>query len=130
MGFWDDFQRIFKKSVTVVAQKTDEYTKIGKIKVDIIAIKRDIDKRYNQLGNKVYDMLAVEKNSKVSTNEDVKTIVQTINELNKKLEQKKVELEEVRKEYGVSEEESATEEPVTDVEVEEVKEEATEEAKG
>ena len=124
MGFWDDFQRMFKKGVTVVAQKTDEYTKIGKIKVDIIAIKRDMDKQNTQLGSLVYQMLAVEKNTKVSTNEDVKAFVETIKGLNEKLEQKKAELEAVRKEYGVSEEETAAVEPIDEAEVEEVKEEA------
>ncbi|MBN2011174.1 hypothetical protein JW960_17645 [candidate division KSB1 bacterium] len=125
MGFWDDFQRVFKKGVTVVAQKTDEYTKIGKIKVDIIAIKRDIDKRKTELGNQVYQMLAVEKNTKVSTDETVKNIIQTVSDLNAKLEQKKVELEAVRKEYGVSQDEAAKQDSdIEDAVVEEVKEEA------
>jgi hypothetical protein len=100
MGFWDDFQTVFKKGVTVVAQKTDEYTKIGRIKVDIIALKRDMDKRTNELGNRVYQMLAVDGNSKISTDDTIKAMVQIISDLRQKLDEKSVELEAVRKEYG------------------------------
>ena len=125
MGFWDDFQKYFKKGVTVVAQKTDEYTKIGKIKVDIISIKREVDKRKAELGSKVYQLIVDEKNSKISTNEDVKVIIDKVKELNARLNQKKNELETVRQEYT-----EQTGQPVAEDVVEPVVEEVKEEAKG
>jgi len=125
MGFWDDFQKYFKKGVSVVAQKTDEYTKIGKIKVDIISIKREIDKRNTELGSKVFQLIAVEKNSRISTNEDVKVSIEKIGELNERITQKKAELDNVRQEYA-----DRTGEPMKDEPVEATVEEVKEEAKG
>ena len=122
MGFWEDFTAMFKKGVSVVAKKTDEYTKIGKIKVDIIAVKREIDKNYTQLGSKVYELLVQENNTKVASNEEVKETTDAIKALNEKLDQKKEELETVRQEYA-----EKTGQPIEDVDVEEVPEE---EAKG
>ena len=122
MGFWDDLSNIFKKGVSVVAQKTDEYTKIGKIKVDIIGIKREVDKRKTDLGNKVYQLIVEENNTRISTNEDVKAIIEKIKELNEKLSQKKEELETVRREYA-----EKTGKPIEEAEVETPTEE---EAKG
>jgi len=100
MGFWDDFSKIFKKGVSVVAQKTDEYTKIGKVKVDIIGIKREIDKKHTELGKKVYQLIAEENNTKIAANEEVKGTVDKTKELNENLTQKKEELETIRSEYA------------------------------
>ncbi len=117
MSFWDDLSKVFKRSVSVVAKKTDEYTKIGKIKVDIIGIKREIDKLFGLLGGKVYHLIAEENNTKVASNEEVKELVAKINELNEKLVQKKEELEQVRKEYA---DQGIETENVVDVPAEEV----------
>jgi len=116
MGFWDDLSSFFKKSVSVVAQKTDEYTKIGKIKVDIIGIKREIDKKHTSLGSKVYQLIAEENNTRVATNDEVKETIDIVKGLNEKLVQKKEELETVRREYaektGKQIDESEVEAPV------------------
>ena len=42
----------------------------------------------------------IEKNKGTSANDEVKTIIETIKDLNKKLEAKKDELEQVREEYA------------------------------
>lgn len=100
MAFFDDLAKTFKKGITVVARKTDEYTKIGKIKVEIIGIKRDIEKKFSELGGKTFQLIAEEKNTKVAANEDVKSIIEAIKQLNEKLRLKKEELDRVRAEYG------------------------------
>ncbi len=100
MGFVDDLTNMVKKGISTVAKKTDEYTKIGKIKVDIIGIKRDIDKKFNELGGKTYQLIAEENNSKIAANEEVKKIIENVKQLNQSLEAKKNELEQVRAEYA------------------------------
>ncbi|NOZ62068.1 MAG: hypothetical protein GXO74_10340 [Calditrichaeota bacterium] len=120
MGFWDDLSNMFKRGVSTVAKKTDEYTKIGKLKVDIIGVKREIDKQFTMLGGKVYQLIAEEKNTKIASNEEVKQIIDAIKDLNEKLNQKKEELEQVRLEYGA---EAADAEVVVDESTEPTKEE-------
>jgi len=100
MGFLDDLSNFFKKGVTVVAQKTDEYAKIGKIKVDIIGLKRDIDKNFTDLGGRVYQLIVEENDTNIASNNDVNTIIGAVNELHTKLQLKKMELEKVREEYA------------------------------
>ncbi len=100
MSFWDDLANLFKKGISTVAKKTDEYTKIGKIKVDIIGIKRDIDKKFNELGGKTYHLIVEEKDTKIAANEEVRAIIDTIKDFNQKLEEKKEELNRVREEYA------------------------------
>ncbi len=118
MSFWDDLSRFFKKSVSVVAQKTDEYTKIGKIKVDIIGIKREIDKQFTELGGKVYHLIADENDTKIASNNDVKEIIDKVKELNNNMQLKKDELDKVREEYA--REQGKDPDDIEDVTVEEV----------
>lgn len=100
MGLFDDLTSAFKKGIGVLARKTDEYTKIGKIKVDIIGIKREIDKKFNELGGKTYQLLVELKDTKIAANEEVQQLITGIQNLNDQLKQKKEELDRVRAEYG------------------------------
>ena len=118
MSFWEDFTKMFKKGVSVVAKKTDEYAKIGKTKVDIIGIKRDIDKQFQQLGGKVYQLIVEEQNTRVASNEEVKDIIDKVKAFNDSLTQKKEELERVREEYA--KEQGIETEDIQDVAVEEI----------
>jgi len=100
MGFFDDLANAFKKGVGVLAKKTDEYTKIGKIKVDLIVIKRDIEKKTLELGGKTYQLLIEVKDPKIAANDEIKQIKNSIQDLEEQLKAKKKELDDVRAEYG------------------------------
>lgn len=100
MGFFDDLANAFKKGIGTLAKKTDEYTKIGKIKVDIIGIRRDVEKKYTELGGKVYQLLIEAKDPKIAANDEVKQIKGSIQDLEEQLKAKKKELDDVRAEYG------------------------------
>jgi len=100
MGFIDDLSNALKKGISTIARKTDEYTKIGKIKVDIIGIKRDIDKKFNELGAKTYQLIVEQNNTKVAADEVVQKLIEEVKGLNRQLQEKKEELERVREEYA------------------------------
>lgn len=100
MGFVDDLSNALKKGISTIARKTDEYTKIGKIKVDIIWIKREIDKKFNELGAKTYQLIVEQNNTKVAANEEVQKLLEDVKSLNQQLQDKNDELERVRQEYA------------------------------
>lgn len=100
MGFWDSLLNTFKKGVSTVAKKTDEYTKIGKIKVDIIGLKRDLDKQRTELGSRVYQLIAEENSTKIAADAEVQELINKIKDLNERIDQKREELERVREEYA------------------------------
>ena len=54
---WEDIKKKLKEGVTVAAEKTEEYTKIGKVKVEILNINRNIDKTFTNLGREVYTLI-------------------------------------------------------------------------
>lgn len=92
----DELAKNIRTGISSVAAKTEELTKIGKIKVEILGIKRNIEKSFTELGGKVYHLIVEEKDSQVVSNAEIKKIIDQIKDLEKQLRTKNQELEQVK----------------------------------
>ena len=70
------------------ADKAEEVTKLGKVKLDIFQIKRDIEKQFAELGGMVYQLILDKKTKDFEKNETVKSCLTVIQDLEKKLKEK------------------------------------------
>ncbi|NIR52039.1 hypothetical protein GWO43_25810 [candidate division KSB1 bacterium] len=93
---WDDIAKTIREGVDTVVEKTEELTKIGKIRVDILNIKRNVDKNFSELGGRVYHLLVEENKSQIATDKEVKQIVDSVKILENELNEKNDELQQVR----------------------------------
>jgi hypothetical protein len=106
-GIWDDI----KKSVggfaskaaekageltREAAEKAEEMTQLGKVKLDIFQIKRDIDKRYTELGSVVYDLINKNKKVGIADDEKVAALVNDVKGLEKQLQAKEEQYQKIR----------------------------------
>jgi len=108
-NLWDDIAKTLREGVDTVVEKTEELTKIGKIKIDILNIKRNVQKNFSELGGRAYQLIAKEKKTEISTDKEAKEIVECIKILEKELDDKKSELEKVKsKQRSNSESKSTT----------------------
>jgi len=108
-NLWDDIAKTIREGVDTVVEKTEELTKIGKIKIDILNIKRNVEKNFSELGGRVYHLSIKEKETTISTDKEAKEIIECIKILEKELDDKKSELAKVKsKQRGNSESKSAT----------------------
>jgi hypothetical protein len=96
-SLWDDIAKTIREGVDTVVSKTEEYTKIGKIKIDIINIKRSVEKNFTELGGRVYHLMVEQNKTQISGDKEVKKIIDSIKLLEKELQEKKAELEKVGK---------------------------------
>jgi hypothetical protein len=107
-SLWDDIKKSLGEWVAKAADKAGEFTKeaaekagettkLGKIRLDIFQIKRDIEKNFADLGGRVYHLITEEEVKNVEKEEKVTAIIEKIKELEKKLKEKEAEYEEVRK---------------------------------
>ena len=108
-NLWDDIARTIREGVDTVVEKTEELTRIGRIKVDILNIKRNVEKNFSELGGRVYQLISKEKNAAISTDKEAKEIIECIKILEKELDDKKSELAKVKsKQSGNSKPKPAT----------------------
>ncbi|MCR4437821.1 MAG: hypothetical protein QHJ34_02100 [bacterium] len=97
-SLWDDIRKSLKQGLETVADYTDQYTKIGRLKVDETAIKHSINRLFAELGGRVYELLAQDARSQVAADEKVSSLVGRIRELEGKLRQKQAETEKIKQE--------------------------------
>lgn len=108
-NLWDDIAKTIREGVDTVVEKTGVLTKIGKIKIDILNIKRNIEKNFSELGGRVYQLIIKEKETEISTDKEAREVIECIKILEKELDDKKSELAKVKsKKSSTSESKSAT----------------------
>ena len=95
---WEDVKKTVKEGVTVVVEKTEEYGKIGIIKVDILKLDRDRDRAFRELGSEVYNLVKKDKALAAAQNEKMKKTVSKIDSLIKSLKAKENDIEKIKKE--------------------------------
>ncbi len=99
-SFWEDIKRTVKSGYHVAAEKTKEYTKIGKLEIDILNLKRAIDKSMNELGKKTYQIYKSGKKADISEDSNVKKIVKKIDDFYSEIAAKEKEIKGIKKEEG------------------------------
>jgi len=103
-NLWEDIAKTIREGVGTVVEKTEELTKIGKIKVNILNIKRRIEKDFTELGGKVYHLIVEEKKTEIATDKAVQRIVERVKELENQLQNKNRDIEKVKSKASVKEE--------------------------
>lgn len=98
MSFWNDLKKTVKEGFTVATEKTEEYTKIAKVKVDILSRKKDLDKAFRDLGELVYDSASSGKKMDPAQDKDAKALMDTIRTCKQDIKGKEAEIEAIKKE--------------------------------
>ena len=80
-NLWERISKSFVNGVTVAVEKTEEFTKLGKAKLEILNTKRKISKSFTELGGITYDAIKTNKTEELSKKSEVKELVKTIKEL-------------------------------------------------
>ncbi len=93
---FEDIKNGIRDGIELVVDKTEEYTKIGKLKVDILGIKRNIEKLFSELGGQTYELLSKGKKVDVSGDEEIKRLVAELKSQEEKLDAKKNEIKNVK----------------------------------
>jgi len=107
-NLWDDIAKTIREGVDTVVEKTEKLTKIGKIKIDILNIKRNVQKNFSELGGRVYHLIIKEKKTAISADKETTEIIECIKILEKELDDKKSELEKVKSKQSSNSESKTT----------------------
>ncbi len=87
-----------REGLELVIDKTEEYSRIGRLKVDIFGIKRNIERQFVDLGGRVYELMTADQTPDIRKDEECKKIVETVKSLEKQLHDKEAEIEKVKEE--------------------------------
>lgn len=114
--FFDDVVKSVKVGFDKVVAKTDQLTHMGRLKMDIMSINRDIEKKYTELGTRVYLLIAKGKNTSVNEDNQVHAVIGNIEDLEERLALKKDEYDHVARSQKRAAEAQKEEPPVSKAE--------------
>jgi hypothetical protein len=93
---WKNIRKGMSEGIKNLSDKTGEMTKIGRLKIEIIALKRDIEKAFIELGGRVYHQLEEKRESEVLYDQSIKKLVKDIKSFEAKLKTLEDKIQRVR----------------------------------
>jgi len=98
--FFNSLSKIVVDGYNNISDKAEEVTKIGRVKIEIIAMKRDIEKLFVELGGRFYNNFE-DKKTDLRKDEEILNLIQQVKEKEKQLEILKTKIEKIKKEDGI-----------------------------
>ncbi|MDR0306067.1 MAG: hypothetical protein LBI42_04425 [Chitinispirillales bacterium] len=75
---WEKIKKSLKEGAAISAEKIEEYTKIGKLKIDEMAAKRKIEHNFMDIGERFFDLSQDGKDGNASEDLVIRKAVETI----------------------------------------------------
>ena len=98
---FDSLSKIVVNGYNNLSEKAEEVTKIGRIKLETIAIKRDIEKIFVELGGRFYENYISSPRKNMYKDSDIEQLISKIKNLEDKLSKLKQKLDFLKKEEGI-----------------------------
>lgn len=108
---WEKIKKSLRDGATMSIEKIEEYTKVGKLKVDEMAAKRKIERNFADIGERVFDLLEEGNAAGIEDDLTVKNAVENVKSLRTEVASVNEKIAAVQEEARKSREESAEEEP-------------------
>jgi hypothetical protein len=82
---WNKIKKSMSEGYQNLTKKTNEMTQIGRLKIEMIAVKRDIEKAFIELGGQVYHNLKSKRKDDLLSDQRITHLVKDIKSLELKL---------------------------------------------
>lgn len=98
--FFSSLSKMVADGYNNISDKAEEVTKIGRVKIEIIATKRDIEKLFVELGGRFYNNFE-KQSATIFKDKEIRDLVEQIREKEKQLESLKEKIDKIKKEDGI-----------------------------
>ncbi len=93
---WEDVKNAIVDGYVFASDKAEELTHIGKAKVEILKLNRQIAQTMTEIGGRVYDMFDKDHQDDVPTDEMVRGFVESIQAFQADIEKRENEIEQAK----------------------------------
>lgn len=78
---WEKIKKGLRDGATLSMEKIEEYTKIGKLKIEELAAKRKIDRNFVDIGERFFELISDGRGGEIGDDIVIKKAVSNVNEL-------------------------------------------------
>ena len=114
MGFLRDASESILKYSGILVNKTEEYTRIAKLNLEVKKVESDIDKREMEIGEIVVDHFDSGQSTIDLNNQKLKELIEQIRTMRSDIERKKDEIEALKKQAEGNTAQSSSQAPETE----------------
>ena len=97
-SLWDDVKNAIVDGYVYAADKAEELSQIGKAKVEILQLNRQIARTISSIGGHVYDLFEKHEQATKPEDTEIRESVQKIEVLHGEIERLRVEIEKIKAE--------------------------------
>jgi hypothetical protein len=95
---WERIRKGVKEGAALSMEKIEEYTKVGKLKIEEFSVKRKIERNFVDMGERVFELISDEKGSEIEKDILINNSIENVNALKEELEEIKKRIQESSKE--------------------------------
>ena len=95
-SIWNKIKKSISEGYQNLSEKTGEMTQIGRLKIEVIAIKRDIERAFIELGGRVYHKFEEKHQDDILSDIKIKKLVKDIKSLELRLQSLEDKIVQVR----------------------------------
>ena len=100
---WEKIKKSVVDGVSMAAEKTEEFTKLGKAKIEILSTKRKISAKFTELGSILYDAIKEGNTEEAIKSSKVEELLKNVKALEAELDSKEEKLEDLKKKPNAEE---------------------------
>ncbi len=112
---WEKIKKGLRDGASVSMEKIEEFSKIGKLKIEEIAAKRKIERNYADIGERVFDLIEEEKGNDVASDLSVKKSVENVIALREELSEIDAKIKEIQEAAKKKEASAADDEEINGI---------------
>ena len=101
MTLWSNIKKGLMDGIHTATDKTSEYTKIGRIKIDILGVKKEIEEKLLELGGRLYDQVVEKDQYEIQSDKYIMQLIEQIKELENELKKYSEELKRIKLDDGI-----------------------------
>ncbi|HGY54070.1 MAG TPA: hypothetical protein ENK44_00065 [Caldithrix abyssi] len=101
MSLWENLKKGVLEGLQAASDKTSEYTRIGRIKIDVLGLKKEIEEKFVELGGRVYHNAIEKKIFSIEDDKEIQQLIEQLKDLEAELKAYDEELKRIKEEDGV-----------------------------
>jgi len=82
---WEKIKKSLRQGAAMSIEKIEEYAKLGKLKIEEMAARRKIDRRFIDMGERLFDLLESRKGSEIAEDLAIQKAIEDIKSLKEEL---------------------------------------------
>jgi hypothetical protein len=84
---WENLKKGVEQGIKTITEKTEELTEMGRLKLEIMSLKREIEKDFVELGGRIYQLMKENKGGNLTQNSEIQALVEKVKTEEKKLDE-------------------------------------------